>query len=854
MRLRACCILMLSLTLASTAAVSAEAYQLDIPAQPLAKALQSFATQSGLSVVHYAEATDARMAPALEGTFTSEEALTRLLQGSDLQFTYVNERTIEIRPATQAQHAGAARISDARSGGAVILAQVSAKETAFAGRESDEKARQAIKDSAGVETITVFGTLEDLASVGSKTGLSLRETPKSITIINRERIEAQNLTTIAGVMKQATGITVRDFGPIGGWFFSRGYRVLTSQVDGGAPITEGFGHISSPDSAMFESVEVLRGVDGLFSGAGDPGGVINLVRKRASSTPGIQLNTSAGRWDNYRAELDVTGPLARDGRVRGRAVGVYEDRGYYWDRASSEKILFYGVLESDVGAATVLSLGGSFERGRHNANDLSGLPFFQDGRSLGLHRGANFAADWSDRDITTKEIFAKMEHRFANDIVFKMNVARQEQDNESTELYVRGPVDPVTMIVPGGADTGASGTAAERRPTRTVFDMFVNGKFRLLSREHSFAVGADYSQMSGDGARSYNLNDYLSSNRPAVDVFNFDPAAFPPSARTLSRVIVADRQTQLGMYATLGLQLADPLRLIVGARYSDYKVKSETYSANASGVLNTQVSYGANYSDTVLVPSFALTYELSPSWRMYASYAQSFKPQANLLLPPVPGTPMDAITGEGYELGIKGIVFEDLNIALSAYRVLRSGEGVRDPAYPSTPGELGASCCFSAIGDVTTKGVDVEFSGRILPGWQLFAGYTFSKREGSEAAPLAATTLYFNWTPEHLFKTWTTWNLPGPLSKWTLNAGVQVQTKISGYTFPAAWPGLGFPRQGGYAVWNASVQYRANENWSAALYAENLFDKTYYEAISTVRSEGLYGVPRNLILRVQYKF
>jgi outer membrane receptor for ferric coprogen and ferric-rhodotorulic acid len=305
------------------------------------------------------------------------------------------------------------------------------------------------------------------------------------------------------------------------------------------------------------------------------------------------------------------------------------------------------------------------------------------------------------------------------------------------------------------------------------------------------------------------------------------------------------------MYATVGLQLANPLRLIAGARYSSYEIQSQTYYADAAGVLPSEVSYGANYKEHALVPSVALTYEITPNWSAYASYAQSFTPQAQLLTAPVPGSPMSAITGKGFELGVKGTAFEGLNTSLAIYRVLRSGEGIQDPAYPFTPGEFGAACCYVSSGDVITQGLDLEFSGRILPGWQLFSGYTYSERESNKASvdDFTGTSLYLNWTPKHLFKAWTTWNLPGSLSKWTLNAGVQAQSEFSGYGFPTP-----LPRQGGYAIWNASVQYRMNDSWSAALYAENLLDKTYYEAMSTVRNEGLYGVPRNFILRMQYKF
>lgn len=56
------------------------------------------------------------------------------------------------------------------------------------------------------------------------------------------------------------------------------------QIDGGAPMDttiSGYGSVSQLDLAQFDHVEFLRGVRRPYSGSGNPGGTINLVRKRA---------------------------------------------------------------------------------------------------------------------------------------------------------------------------------------------------------------------------------------------------------------------------------------------------------------------------------------------------------------------------------------------------------------------------------------------------------------------------------------------------------------------------------------------------------------------------------------------
>ena len=62
--------------------------------------------------------------------------------------------------------------------------------------------------------------------------------------------------------------------------------------------------------------------------------------------------------------------------------------------------------------------------------------------------------------------------------------------------------------------------------------------------------------------------------------------------------------------------------------------------------------------------------------------------------------------------------------------------------------------------------------------------------------------------------------------------------------------------QGGYAVWNANVQYRFNDHLDVNFVVNNLFDKTYWREVNnrTYRMNGYYGDPRNFLLRANYRF
>jgi hypothetical protein len=73
-------------------------YRLRIDSQPLDRALQEFARQSGIQVIYFSHVAQGLRAPALNGNYTLTGALTTLLKDSDLTFRVINPRTVEIRP------------------------------------------------------------------------------------------------------------------------------------------------------------------------------------------------------------------------------------------------------------------------------------------------------------------------------------------------------------------------------------------------------------------------------------------------------------------------------------------------------------------------------------------------------------------------------------------------------------------------------------------------------------------------------------------------------------------------------------------------------------------------------------
>ncbi len=146
-----------------------------------------------------------------------------------------------------------------------------------------------------------------------------------------------------------------------------------------------------------------------------------------------------------------------------------------------------------------------------------------------------------------------------------------------------------------------------------------------------------------------------------------------------------------------------------------------------------------------------------------------------------------------------------------------------------------------------SQGFDAEINGEISRGWNLYAGYTFNTTKYLK--DISSEGQSFAWyTPKHIFRLWTTYQLPGDLSAFTVGGGVNVQSGQSRQI------GASTASASGRTVWNAYAKYQINPNWAAHLNVNNIFNKTYYTAVGNLVNGIHYGEPRNAMLTLRGMF
>jgi outer-membrane receptor for ferric coprogen and ferric-rhodotorulic acid len=821
-----------------------EKYNLKIVSQPLSQALEQFASQSGVQIVFFSQIAEGLQAPSLAGQYTIDTGLALLLQGSKLTFRVINAKTIEILPLAstnthnQAVDEPTARVQDAIS-------------------DQDKHARDQRKTSGNttsLEEVVVAATAEGL--VATRTETPLRQIPQTVSIISQEQMRQENDTDLADALTNAVGITAVQTDSLTQAFYSRGFEVTTFHLDGGAALNS-FDNTTvpfsgTPDLGEFDHVEVLRGADALFGGNGNPGATLNLVRKGPLSTAETMFTASMGSWNNFRVEGDITGPLALDGALRGRLDAVFTRRDYFYNTASLEKKKTFGVIEYDLAPKTLLTLGGSYEW--DNAAPFEGgLPLYADGGDPALPRSTSLTFNWARYHTQTREIYGQLQHWFGGSWKLKINSTSLDEAAEYGYGIFQAPIDRDTNTL--GSAPWKVFTARPNTQNQFVIDATLTGSFEWFGRRAEMAFGGDYTNVKGNLA--YNIFD---PSGPVTNPFAYNPAAYPNPQLTALPDAASDTFTtsnQSGLFASLKAYLSADLSVIAGMRDSADRTHSYTMSTypTSPGFASFAVSDIKNFGK--ITPYGGVIFRLNQTYSVYASYADIYV--SNDGLTRADGAQLAPADGVDVEAGIKGAWRGGaLNASLDVYDIDQRGLAV----YEASAGILlpSANCCYLPDGHNRSKGVDAEISGLLKPGLLIGAGYTLNINRSEFGDALSSAT------PRHLLKLWTSKQLPGKWSAWSVGGNLQAQSStfepggycLQTYVFTGGCTSLPITSfkdvQRSYMIANLRVGYDFDRHWRIALSINNVFDRIYYQTIGGTSGNNWYGEPRGFLFRLDGRY
>ena len=792
-----------------SSAAQAASHDFQVPAGDLAAALRQVASQSRVILGFTPEQTRGKTTAGLTGRHDVQAALAGVLRGTGLKA----ERS--------ANGSYALRAADAAAGGEALSMMP----------EVSVKAQQDATEGSGayVSALPV--------STATPLGLSVKETPQSVSVITQQRMQDQGLTTIAQVMAQTPGITLFSLGSERSGFTSRGYAITNYQLDGISTHSENLGLNAIPsqslaDMALYDRIEVLRGASGLMTGAGDASGAINMVRKKPTAQFQASVEGEVGSRDERRGLADIAGPLNEAGSLRGRMVALYEEGDSIVDNYSRDKKVIYGVLEADLASGTKLTAGVTHQRNRSKGSlSYLGFPLFYDnGVMTKLPRSFSPAAASNRFGSNSTDLFATLEHALANDWKLKISANRVQSSQEERSAFINVSGGFPNQLTGDGLRMSADYRDYQLRVNSV--DVNVRGPFSAFGRQHELVLGMDYNEFKSttDGRRDADMQ-----GQP-VNLYHWNRMAAPVFGDTF--VTYDSTRRQASAYAASRFTLSERLKLIAGAKVLRY---SENYISDAPSVQFYSASPASDSS--VFTPYGGLVFDIDATHSAYASYSTIYQPQASqdrygkLLAPR---------EGKTYEAGIKSGWFDGrLNTSAALYLIRQKNLAETDPGH-TLPGSNDPA--FRTIKGADTQGIDLEATGALTPNWNVSASWSYSQTENAEGKAIQTTF------PRHLVKLWTTYRLPGDLHRLTVGGGVNWQSRV--YSDIDAWQinSTLHWEQKAYSVASLMARYDINDKLSATVNVANLFDKQYTASVSDWWYSGMYGPARKVALKVRYQF
>lgn len=671
-----------------------------------------------------------------------------------------------------------------------------------------------------LEKIAVYGQhhknyITEEAQSATKLGLTIKETPQSISVISRALMDDFSLDDINSVLESTPGVTVEQIETDRTYFKARGFEITNFLVDGlGIPKSSGSIQ-GSLDTSIYDRVEIVRGANGLMTGAGNPSATVNMVLKKPTYTTQANASASYGSWDKKRLDLDVSTPINDEHAVR--AVFTKQKADSYLDRYETDKTIIYLAYEGKLTDSTSLSVNYVNQQKDAKSPLWGALPlFYTDGTATDYDESTSTAADWSYWDNSAEQVYVTLEQNLSATWVARARYAHIENEQDSELFYVFGTPDKDTEL-------GLTGYASryDYSDKHDLFDLYATGKFDLFGQEHdlSFSVSQakmDYTEQS--------LYDYTTGNgfpaMPSLKVWNgVIPEATLADAPNGSEVT----HDQKSAYISTRLKLSEPLSILAGVRYTDWKTKGAAY-----GVAQTR-------NDSEVIPYIGTVYEFNESLSAYASYTETFVPQTEL---DINANQLAPVIGKSSEVGVKAQLLDDQIFVTFAYF-----DAKQEGLAIALPNSLPSDTRYYAADGIDSDGFEIELSGRLTD--DLSASISFSNLN------IDGDDLVKDYTPENQLKVAATYQVP-MIDGLTFGANYRWQGSISRVQVSDA-NGLATvtTNQDAYGLLDLMANYKITENVGVTFNVNNTTSEKYLHSLFW--AQGYYGAPRNYALSINWQ-
>ena len=664
------------------------------------------------------------------------------------------------------------------------------------------------------EPILVIGKAEGYLAVDSatatKTDTPLLDTPQSVHVVTREQIEDQAYKGIGDVLRYVPGVTV------GQGEGNRDQITLRGQNSTADFFLDGVRDDVQYYRALYniERVEVLKGPYALIFGRGGGGGIVNRVQKTPSAD-GLFVGAegSVNSFGAWSAALDVNAPISATGALR--VNGFYEQLESHRDYVDGERYAVnpYVALQF----APDWQAGLSYEYVHDVRVTDRGIPSLACTQPctpgpLTGYRDTFFGVPGvNEAGLEAHILKGRLDGKLAPNLSWSTTVLYGDYDKYYDNVFANGAATAQTGTVALSSYADATQRESLLAQTNLVADV------ALGAMTHKLLFGLEYGDQSSANMRR---NGVLSNSTLNLANIVFPTVTFP----SLTNNRVSD-VTTFSAYLQDQIGLGEIVDLVVGLRYDRFEIEGVDIADNNRRFGRTDAKWS---------PRVGLVLKPRPEMSLYASYSRSFLPRSGDQFLTLSATNQNLAPEEftNYEIGGKWDIRPNLNLTAALFQLDRSNATTPDPLNPLQT---------IVIGQTRTRGAELALTGKLLPGWQVSAGYTYqdAKLRGNDSVRLAQV-------PEHQLALWNRYDVTPALG---LGLGVIHQSS----QFAAIRTAPTVTRLPAFTRVDAAVFYTVNETLELQLNVENALDETYF-ADAHNNNNITPGAPLNARLTARVKF
>jgi len=642
-----------------------------------------------------------------------------------------------------------------------------------------------------------------------RTASSPLDVPQSVTVLSDQWLRDRAPASMAEALMTVPGVGI-----------NQGEGNRDSVILRGIPTTADFLIDGLRDDLQYfrdfynvQQLEVLTGPNGLLSGHGGGGGVVNRVTRQA----GVEvrdLGLTRSSQNGWRATADLGQRWTA--RSAGRLNLLWEDADSYRDEVTLQRRGVAPALRMELTPAVTLSAGGE-----HFTDDRvadRGVPSFA-GRPLDTLPGQFFGDPArSVSAVQVDALWSAVQWNQAPGLSLRNRNRWSGYDKRYDNVYTRG------------MDAAGSQVQLAAYRQTTERQSFINQTELHWGVEHGgvrhdLVAGLEWGLQRNDNRR---LTGYFTDRSPTTTVVNV-PVLKGRVDETVSwRAAPADADTLSHLqYTSLYLQdqisVNSHLQVLLG-------VRGEQTSARLQ---NRRTDSQVRKDETLWSPRAALIVHPLPQWSLYGSYGSSRQTRAGEQL----ATLNDATAGlapeelANHEAGIKWSVSPGTLLTMAVYELTRRNVAVTDPADATRQVLVDGQ---RVRGFETTASYTVDrWQVQAAMAWQsarLLADQGSALRAGARLAAVPPLTASL----------WSRWQLT---PAWGAGLGLQHRGEVLAVTQNLSSPAAdvvlpAFQRIDGALYWSASAR------WSVQLNVENLLDRRYFAA-ATNNFNILPGAPRH---------